>query len=246
MAIEGLVDHAIREEIVMRTERKGVMRNMRMAVMVLAVLLPNRLKRVILRRLFHWEIDGSAHIGLSVFVNVKSVYLGPHAQIGHFNVFRNLQRIELQEEARIGQWNWMTAAEGFLHTSDATNRGRLIIGPHAAVTLRHYLDCAGGIEIGAFSTVAGVRSTLLTHQIDIALAQQSTLPIAIGEYCFIGSDVRLTPGTRVPDRCVIAMGAVVAGELPDTDTLYGGVPARPLKHVGDGAYFRRESGYVQP
>jgi acetyltransferase-like isoleucine patch superfamily enzyme len=68
--------------------------------------------------------------------------------------------------------------------------------------------------------------------------------VEVGDYCFIGSDTRVTPGARIPDRCVIAMGAVVAGRLEEEDTLYGGVPARPIKKVEGAKYFDRDWGHL--
>jgi hypothetical protein len=40
------------------------------------------------------------------------------------------------------------------------------------------------------------------------------------------------------------MGATVVGRLPDQGMLYGGVPARALKSIGEGEYFKRERGFV--
>ncbi len=222
------------------------MRKVRIIALALTILLPNRLKLAVLRYVFRWEIDPTVTIGFTLFVNIGHICLGPHVHIGHGNVLRNLRHVEIGAHARIGQWNWISAAEAFSSTPEHQGRRTLIMGSHTAVTSRHYLDCSGGIHIGAFSIVAGVRSTLLTHQVNIELAQQTTVPITVGEYCFIGSDVRITPGSRIPDRCVIAMGAVVVGALPDTDTVYAGVPARPLKHIGEAAYFSREKGYIRP
>jgi hypothetical protein len=54
------------------------------------------------------------------------------------------------------------------------------IGEHSAVTSRHYLDCTGGVTVGAFSTVAGARSTIFTHQVDITQSRQVWRPVRIG------------------------------------------------------------------
>lgn len=222
-----------------------LVRNARTSLLLgIGLLPPGRLKRAALRYLFGWEIDESAWIGVSVFMNVKHARIGSGARIGHGNVLRNLLYLELGEGAAIGRWNWITAAQAFLDQPQAEDRGRLVVGPHAGITLRHYIDCPGGIEVGAFTTLAGVRSTILTHQIDIRSNYQITLPVKIGSYCYIGSDVRIVPGSKIPDRCVVAMGSVVAGELPESDMLYGGVPARPLKKVDEGAYFSRNTRHA--
>jgi acetyltransferase-like isoleucine patch superfamily enzyme len=207
-------------------------------------LLPQPLKRVALRRLFGWTIHPSARVGLSLFDNVRGVRLGAGAHIGHFNVFRDLERVELGEKAFIGQWNWITAADVLVRQPHEDARGFLSLGEHAAITSRHYVDCTGGVDVGAYATVAGVRSTILTHQIDVASSSQQTAGTRIGAYCFVGSDVRIVPGVSIADRCLVAMGAVVAGDLAEPGVLYGGVPAKALKHVDEGEYFRRTTGYV--
>jgi len=206
---------------------------------VFALLMPGPVKRVILRRALGWTIAPSATIGLSLFANVVDVRLGEGARIGHFNVFRNLRTLDLGPRAAIGQWNWVTASDVLLlhHGSAAT--GVLLVAHDSAITSRHYLDCSGGITVGAFTIVAGVRSTLLSHQIDLDVSKQTVRPIRIGDYCFISSNARLTPGSTLVDRCVVAMGAVVVGELAESRTLYAGVPAQPIKTLGDAAFFER-------
>jgi acetyltransferase-like isoleucine patch superfamily enzyme len=213
------------------------------AVAVLVALLPQPLKRHALRRLYGWKIDASARIGLSLFQDVRDVALGPGSSIGHFSVFRQLRSLELGPSAAIGQWNWITAAETLVDR--AAGGGHLRLGPHSVITSRHYVDCSGGVEVGAYTTVAGVRSTILTHEIDVTESRQVTAPVRIGAYCFVGSDVRITAGSVIPERCVVAMGAVVAGELQEPGMVYGGVPARALKQAGPGEYFRRALGRVE-
>jgi acetyltransferase-like isoleucine patch superfamily enzyme len=222
------------------------MRKLRAAALMITALFPWPVRCTLLNVLFGWQVDRSARIGWSLFVGVRRVRLGPRARIGHFTVFRDLNHLELGADSHIGQWNWITAARELLATPGGDEAGVLMIGEHSAVTSRHYLDCTGGVTVGAFSTVAGVRSTIFTHQIDISQSRQVWRPVRIGRYCYIGSDVRITPGSSVPDRCVIGMGSVVTGVLEEPGMFYGGVPARPIKELGKAAYFSRKKGYVHP
>jgi acetyltransferase-like isoleucine patch superfamily enzyme len=214
----------------------------RTIVCALATLLPGPFQRAALRRLLGWEIGPSARIGLSLFVGVGHVRLGEGARIGHFNVFRNLRRLELGERSSIGQWNWISASKLLLDKSTDPQHGGLVLGRKTAVTARHYIDCSGGVFVGSFSVVAGVRSTILSHQVDFGRSRSFSLPVTIGEYCFVGSNNRITPGSSLSDRCVTAMGAVVAGALDEPETLYAGVPAKPVKKLGQGAFFERLQG----
>lgn len=213
-------------------------------VIVLITLTPGPIKRRLLRWLFGWEIDRSASLGVSLFYNVRHVRLGPGAQIGHLNVLRNLRSVELGSNASVGHWNWITAATMLVDPPYVPTSGCIKVEKEAAITSRHYIDCAGGVEIGTATTVAGVRSTILSHQIDVTDSRQTAVPILIGAYCFVGSNVLVTPGASIPDCCVIAMGATVVGQLPEQGMLYGGVPAKALKSVAQAQYFRRERGFV--
>jgi acetyltransferase-like isoleucine patch superfamily enzyme len=221
----------------------NVARKIRVMALLLTAVLPRRAKIAVYRTVFRYEVDGSARIGLC-FLDAKDVLIGPGCRIGHFTVVRRLPQLVLADHATIGQWNWITCGEFFTggrsEVPPPPQQG-LFIERHAALTSRHYVDCAGGVFIGQFTTVAGVRSTLLTHQIDLE-ARQVCKPIRIGDYCYIGSDVKFVPGACVPDRCIIGMGAVVVGTLPECGGLYAGVPARYLRPVEAGEYFTRAVG----
>lgn len=212
-------------------------------MLVFAPLLPWRVKRRLYSWLYGWQLDPTAYIGLSL-VLANHVKMEPNSRIGHLNVFKDITILSLGNHSRIGQWNWFTSARSFW-SQDRYEIGTAIIGDHSAVTLRHYVDCSGGVSIGAYTTLAGVRSTLLTHFVDTETNTQTCDPINIGEYCFVGSNVKITPGSSLPDRSVVGMGAVVAGKLKEAGMLYVGVPAKPRAPVDHGAYFSRTIGRVQ-
>ena len=41
----------------------------------------------------------------------------------------------------------------------------------------------------------------------------------------------LLGGSRIPDKCVLAAGSVLAGAYDETNSLYGGQPARKIKDL---------------
>lgn len=53
--------------------------------------------------------------------------------------------------------------------------------------------------------------------------------IFIGKCVWIGSHVKILPGTKIPDGCVVAAGSVVSGHFAEKHCLIGGVPARVIK-----------------
>lgn len=201
-------------------------------------------KNVLLRRL-GWSVGSRVSIGPSLFLRVEDVELREEASIGSFNVFRDLYRLELGAGASVAQWNWASAARLAL-VGRWKNEGSLILGDHSAITSRHYLDGTGGVFVGPFATVAGVRSTFITHGIDPAAGRQSTRPIEIGAYSLVSSNTKVVPGAAVPARSLVAMGAVVTRGLTEECTLYAGTPARPVKRLRpDSKYFTRTRGPVE-
>jgi len=220
-----------------------MLRALRIAGLMIIAVLPRRVKPAVYRAVFRYDIDPSASIGICI-IDAKEVQIGPGCRIGHFTVVRKLPQLVMGDHATLGQWNWITCGEFFTSGESEVpppERQGLFIDRHAALTSRHYVDCAGGVFIGQFTTVAGIRSTIITHQIDIN-ARQVCEPVRIGEYCYIGSDVKFVPGACVPDRSIVAMGAVVVGALPECGGLYTGVPARYLRPAKEGEYFTRSVG----
>jgi len=54
--------------------------------------------------------------------------------------------------------------------------------------------------------------------------------VTIGDNVFIGAHCAILPGTVIEDNVVVGAGAVVKGTLA-ADTLYAGVPARPIRSI---------------
>lgn len=218
----------------------------RLGMIVLANLLlhlPARARARFAKRLFNWRIDPTARIGLSLVVNVDRLTLQEGAVIGHLSVLMNLYSVTVGRFAVIGNWNWVSGARMFTRSSGDTVRS-FHLQDHGAVTSRHYVDCSGGVAIGPYTTIAGVRTTILTHQIDIVTSYQTCKPVSIGAYCFIGSDCRILPGVTIAERALVAMGSVVSADLTQPATLYAGVPARMIRPIEGAAYFHRLRGFV--
>jgi acetyltransferase-like isoleucine patch superfamily enzyme len=207
-------------------------------------LLPHcQAKLALLRSLGHWDIAPGAVVEPVVFWRVHYVRMGPEARLGPGSVYRDLRRLDLGVSAQIGQWNWVTACAALSHQHRQS--GQLQLGDHAAITSRHYVDCSALVAIGEYTTVAGVRSTIMTHGIDRQSSSQVSAAVHIGQYSLIGSNVKFVPGSSVADRSVVGMGATVVGSLEESGSLYAGCPARRLRRV-DGTYFTRSVGVVHP
>lgn len=57
-----------------------------------------------------------------------------------------------------------------------------------------------------------------------------SLPIKVGDGCWVGARVTVLPGVTIGEGCIIAAGAVVKSDC-EPDGLYAGVPARRIKEL---------------
>jgi acetyltransferase-like isoleucine patch superfamily enzyme len=215
---------------------------------ILLWLAPWPLRRALLSIFYGYNIDKSARLGFCVILS-KSVELGPNSRIGHLTLIKGLDELRLGSASLIGRLNWITgraASNREFFTGDITRRSALIVEDHAAITHRHLIDCSATVHVGAFATVAGWRSQILTHSIDVTESRQSASPVSIGAYSFVGTSVTILKGAVLPARSVLAAGSVLAEPQQHELTLYGGVPARPLRDLDPAlAYFQRSVGFVR-
>jgi len=109
------------------------------------------------------------------------------------------------------------------HFSSETGHGRA-----STITDRHLLDRTNAITIGAFTTVAGFQSQFISHTINIKENQQTSRPISIGDYSFVGSNSVLLTGAALPNYCVFCAKLLLNMAYAPTHRLYGRVPARKL------------------
>ena len=214
--------------------------------LVLGAFLGGRVRRILYRILCHYEIAPTASIGLAL-IHVVDAEIGPGSRIGHFTIIRNLERLALVSEARIGTFNWifgmLRSKEHF--TDEPDRRSILTMEKGASLTSRHIVDCTGAVTIGAYATVAGFYSQILTHGIDVATNRQSSRPVFIGRYAMIGTRVIVLKGARVPDRAIVGAGSVFIGAPAEIGGLWSGVPATRARDIDENAaYFIRTSARV--
>ncbi|MBO0933190.1 acyltransferase [Fibrella aquatilis] len=219
-----------------------------MLLKALTVLLPWSLKRVVLRRWFHYDIHPSARIGLA-WVYPRKLIMAEGSRIDHFNTAIHLDLISLAKNASIGRGNWITGMSKHEHSRhfqhQADRRAELHLGESAAITKNHHIDCTNLIEIGAFSTVAGYNSQLLTHSIDVTTSRQDSAPIHIGAYTFVGTNVVVLGGASLPARSVLGAKSLLNKSFTDEWVLYGGVPAKAVNTISrEAKYFTRADGFV--
>jgi acetyltransferase-like isoleucine patch superfamily enzyme len=217
---------------------------MKLIVLCCGLLPPSILKNRLLRLLGH-AVHRTAIIKPIVILGETKIEAASSSTIGTLSVLRNV-RVLLGQHSTIGQLNWISAAPFLVENSRCMSAGRLELGEHAAIMNRHYIDASGGVLLGSYSIVAGVRSTFMTHGIDVADNVLDTNSIEIGKYAMVGGNCNLVLGASVPSHSVVAMGSTVVRGLTEAHGFYAGVPAKFRKVIGGGDFFSRELGDVSP
>jgi acetyltransferase-like isoleucine patch superfamily enzyme len=215
--------------------------------MLLSFALPWPLRRRFLERQFGYSIHPTSRIGLA-WIAPRRLVMEEGAQIGHLTLCKNCDLLHVGAHAVIGQLNWITgfplgSSRHFAHQTD--RRPELVVERHAGISSRHFIDCTARIRIGAYATLAGYRSQLITHSIDLEKGRQSSTPIDIGDYCFVGTEAVVLGGSSLPHHSVLGAKSLLNRQHETPFTLYAGVPAKPIKGLPEEwEYFRRTEGFV--
>lgn len=216
---------------------------------LILLIFPWPLRRILLCKIFGFELSPKSHIGISILL-AKKVILHQYAKIGSLTFSKAIDKIEIGEHSSIGSLNFITgfstSIKNFKHFKHIKERKcEIILGKHTAITSRHFFDCNGGIYIGNYSEVAGYQSLFLTHSIDVYQCRQDAQPIIIGDYVFIGTRCTFLKGSIVPSYTIIGACALVNKKLTENYVLYAGVPAKKVKEIKEKClFFNREQGFV--
>ena len=214
----------------------------RLAVLASVAFLPSVLKRPCYRILFGYRIGKRVRIGLTiidagdceiaddvnighlnVFVRVGKLTIGDHARIGHLNIIRGGDEVRLGRYSEIIRMNEINSIPDpdVVNETDPT----LLLGDGSIVTTGHKIDFTDRVEIGRRTILGGRNSSLWTHN------RQRTSPITIGSFAYVGSEIRMAPGSSLPSRSIVGIGSVVTARLLEEGKLIGGVPAKPIRDL---------------
>jgi len=216
----------------------------RLFILGLIGALPTPIKRPLYRLCFGYRIGPRVRIGFvlldaervdlgedtilghfNLIVRVGELRTGRAVHIGHFNVLRGGERIALGDYATLMRLNVLNAIPD--HDCTTAPVSILEIGVGAVVVSAHWIDFTDRVTLGRGVIVGGRNSSLWTH------TRQQTAPITIGDFCYLGSEIRVAPGARLAAECILALGSVLSGVLAEPRSLVGGVPARVLRPLED-------------
>ncbi len=214
----------------------------RLLVLALIAVLPSFLMRTCYRLLFGYQIGKRVHFGLSIIdarecridddaqighlnvvIGVKKLIVGDHVRIGHLNIIRGGDEVNLGRYSELIRMNEINS----IPDPDVVNpvEPRFSLGAGSIITTGHKIDFTDRVEIGRRTIIGGRNSSLWTHN------RQRTLPISIGDFAYLGSEIRMAPGGSIPSRCIVGIGAVITGKIESEGWLIAGVPAKPIKEL---------------
>ncbi len=176
------------------------------------------------------RIDDDSRIGhLNVIIGVANLKLGDHVKIGHLNIIRGGNQVTLGRYSELMRMNEINS----IPEPDAVNPvdPKFSLGNGSIITTGHKIDFTDRVEIGRRTIIGGRNSSIWTHN------RQRTLPIKIGELAYVGSEIRMAPGSALPSRCVVGIGAVVTRKIDAEGFLIAGVPAKPIKELSEEDQF---------
>ena len=223
----------------------------RLIIKGLIAFLPSGLKRSLYRHLFGYKIGKRVRIGLSVidaaecsidddvsighfnvFIGTKKLRIGDHAKIGHLNIIRGGDEVSLGRYCEIIRLNEINS----IPEPEVVNEidPRFILGDGSVVVASHKIDFTDRVEFGKRVILGGRNSSLWTHN------RQMTKPITIGDYAYVGSEIRIAPGGEIPPRCVVGIGSVITKKLEGENNLIAGVPAKVVNSLGEDGLFLTE------
>ena len=215
-------------------------------LLICGLLPPSRAKNRLLSCISGIEIAPTAVIRPCLLVRVKELKVGDRARFGAGTVVWNMLEVSVDDTATVGQWNWISSDPRLTGAYPIQQAGTFHLGRESAVTSRHHIDCSGGVAVGEFTIVAGHRTSILSHSVDIWDAVQRVSPVRIGRYCFVGAGCMITAGVAIADHVIVGAGSVVLQSLDEEYKLYAGAPASAKRDVRGAKYFSRSEGAVRP
>jgi len=195
---------------------------------VLLLFMPNFIK-ILLLRLSGAKIGKKVKIGFSIVI-AKNLILEDFTRIGHFNLIWRLNNLTLKRGSVIFFGNWITGARS----------GSFLLGANSGITRFHFFESSGNISIGSNSIVAGRSSVFYCHGLT-PRSLNFVDHIKIGDWCYIGSNSKFSPGGSIGNNTFVAMAGLVSKNFTNESyILLGGIPVKKIKsYNSNSVYWQR-------
>lgn len=157
------------------------------------------------------------------------------------------KRIFLGDRVFVGQYSYLDGQTSFLRIGNDVHLARfctlragergITVHDGAGINMRTFVDGNGGVEIGPNALLSpGVQLISGNHVFsdpDVPIKHQGTAygKVAIGEDCWLGTNVVVLPGITIGRGAVVGAGAVVTMDISDYSIALG-IPAKVIGHRG--------------
>lgn len=224
---------------------------LRLATLAAVALLPSAIARPCYRWFFGYKIGKRVRIGFSI-IDAVDCSIDDDVSIGHLNVFTRIEKLTIGDHTRIGVLNVIRGGKevkigrycdilrlneiNSIPEPDAVNETdpRFMLGNGSMIAASHKIDFTDKVEFGRCVILGGRNSSIWTHN------RQMTKGVTIGDYSYLGSEIRITPGGSIPAKCIVGVGAVVTKAFQNEYHLIAGVPAVETKELNEDGRFLTE------
>jgi acetyltransferase-like isoleucine patch superfamily enzyme len=205
----------------------------------------------LLRLFFGYKIGKRVTIGMTV-IDAGEVSIGDDVSIGHLNIFTRIGKLSIGEHSRIGALNVFRGGDeirigrycDILRLNEINSipepdivspaEPRFELGDGSMLAASHKIDFTDKVVFGKRVILGGRNSSIWTHN------RQRTAPVEVGDFTYLGSEIRIAPGASIPAKCIVGMGAVVSRRFEDEYKLIAGVPAAEVKDLDEDGRFLTE------
>ncbi len=223
----------------------------RLFTLALVAVLPSAIARPCYRLFFGYKIGKRVRLGFSI-IDARECSVADDVSIGHLNIFSGTEKLSIGEHTRIGVLNIFRGGREIrigrycdilrlneinsIPEPEVVNEidPRFILGDGSVIAASHKIDFTDRVEFGKCVILGGRNSSLWTHN------RQMTKSITIGDYSYLGSEIRIAPGGFIPAKCIVGMGSVITKAFQNEYHLIAGVPAAELRELDEDGRFLTE------
>jgi galactoside O-acetyltransferase len=153
--------------------------------------------------------------------------LGTHVFVSREAMIVHPERIFLGNRVRIDPFSLIIAT------------AQVRLGDHVHIGSSVTINAMAEVNIGAFAGISAGTKVFTTDDdyggeyltgptVDPAFANITTAPVTLGDHVIVGANCVILPGANLGEGVAVGALSLVKGEL-ERWTIFGGVPARPLK-----------------
>ena len=224
---------------------------LRLAALAIVAVFPSAIARPCYRTFFGYKIGKRVRLGFSI-IDATQCSIADDVSIGHLNVFTRIEKLSIGDHTRIGALNVFRGGKEIrigrycdilrlneinsIPEPDVVNETdpRFLLGNGSMIAASHKIDFTDRVEFGKCVILGGRNSSLWTHN------RQMTKSIGVGDYSYLGSEIRVAPGTVIPAKCIVGMGSVVTKAFSNEYQLIAGNPASEVRELNEDGRFLTE------